>query len=184
VVKNDEGVEYGLMTKEKLQEAIVDTLEIQTDMGREIVKVALECVKLFDDKQQDYGSTNISASGEIGIAVRIQDKASRMRHILLKGMRGETGVKNEPLEDTYQDVANYGMIGMLLNRKVWPDGLEMNEGLGMLEDWDVWLEREVLAAKKESRPRPCVRCGQEVVDPLDPDEEYCSYCTYLAEKPD
>jgi hypothetical protein len=114
-----EYVDYEAMTKEDLQEAIEDTLEIQTDMGREIVKVALECVKLFDEKQLDYGSTNISASGEIGVAVRIQDKASRMRHILLKGMRGETGVKNEPLVDTYQDVANYGMIGMLLNRKVW-----------------------------------------------------------------
>lgn len=114
-----EGVEYEAMTKEDLQEAIEDTLEIQTDMGREIIKVALECVKLFDKKQLDYGSTNISASGEMGVAVRIQDKASRMRHILLKGMRGEEGVNNEPLADTYQDVANYGMIGMLLNRGHW-----------------------------------------------------------------
>jgi len=105
--------------RDKLAANIADGLELKTDMGREIVKVALECVKLFDEKQQDYGSTNISASGEIGVAVRIQDKASRMRHILLKGMCGETGVKNEPLADTYQDVANYGMIGMLLNRKVW-----------------------------------------------------------------
>tara|TARA_Y100000310_G_C20148847_1_gene563720 strand:- start:153 stop:512 length:360 start_codon:yes stop_codon:yes gene_type:complete len=116
---NDDGVDYVPMTKEEVQEAIEDTLEIQTDMGREIVKVALECVKLFDEKQLDYGSTNISASGEIGVAVRIQDKASRMRHILLKGMRGEKGVNNEPLVDTYQDVANYGMIGMLLNRGHW-----------------------------------------------------------------
>jgi len=105
--------------KDKLASNIADGLDLKTDMGREIVKVALECVKLFDEKQLDYGSTNISASGEIGVAVRIQDKASRMRHILLKGMRGETGVKNEPLVDTYQDVANYGMIGMLLNRDLW-----------------------------------------------------------------
>ncbi len=119
MMTNDDGVDYVPMTKEEVQEAIEDTLEIQTDMGREIVKVALECVKLFDEKQLDYGSTNISASGEIGVAVRIQDKASRMRHILLKGMRGEKGVNNEPLVDTYQDVANYGMIGMLLNRGHW-----------------------------------------------------------------
>jgi len=105
--------------RDKLATNIVEGLELKTDMGREIVKVALECMKLFDDKQQDYGSTNISASGEIGVAVRLQDKVSRMRHILLKGMRGENGINNEPLADTYQDVANYGMIGMLLNRKVW-----------------------------------------------------------------
>jgi len=105
--------------RDKLASNIADGLDLKTDMGREIVKVALECIKLFDDKQQDYGSTNISASGEIGVAVRLQDKASRMRHILLKGMRGEKGVNNEPLVDTYQDVANYGMIGMLLNRGHW-----------------------------------------------------------------
>ena len=107
------------MDKGKLATVVVEGLDIKTDMGREIVKVALECIKLFDDKQQDYGSSNIAASGEIGVAVRLQDKVSRMRHILLKGMRGESGVNNEPLVDSYQDTANYGMIGMLLNRKVW-----------------------------------------------------------------
>ena len=93
--------------RDKLAANIADGLDLKTDM------------KLFDEKQLDYGSTNISASGEIGVAVRLQDKASRMRHILLKGIRGEKGVNNEPLADTYQDVANYGMIGMLLNRDLW-----------------------------------------------------------------
>ena len=104
---------------ERVASTVVEGLNVQTDMGREIVKVALECIKLFDDKQLDYGSSNIAASGEIGIAVRLQDKVSRMRHILVKGMCGDDGVNNEPLVDSYQDAANYGMIGMLLNRKVW-----------------------------------------------------------------
>ena len=108
-----------MMYRDELAARIAESLELKTDMGREIVKVALECMKLFDDKQQDYGSTNISASGEIGVAVRLQDKVSRMRHILLKQMCGENGVNNESLADTYQDVANYGMIGMLLNRNLW-----------------------------------------------------------------
>ncbi len=108
-----------MMNRDELAARIAESLELKTDMGREIVKVALECMKLFDDKQQDYGSTNISASGEIGVAVRLQDKVSRMRHILLKQMCGENGVNNESLADTYQDVANYGMIGMLLNRNLW-----------------------------------------------------------------
>ena len=108
-----------MMNRDELAARIAESLELKTDMGREIVKVALECMKLFDDKQQDYGSTNISASGEIGVAVRLQDKVSRMRHILLKQMCGENGVNNESLADTYQDVANYGMIGMLMNRNLW-----------------------------------------------------------------
>ena len=105
--------------RDKLTETIVDGLEIKTDMGREIVSVALDCIKLFDDKQQDYGSDNISASGEIGIAVRLQDKVARMRHILLKALRGDNKVNNESLADTYKDVANYGLIGWILNKGKW-----------------------------------------------------------------
>ena len=104
---------------ERVASTVVEGLNVQTDMGREIVKVALECIKLFDEKQLDYGSSNIATSGEMGVAVRLQDKVSRMRHILLKQMCGENGVNNESLADTYQDVANYGMIGMLLNRNLW-----------------------------------------------------------------
>ena len=104
---------------ERVASTVVEGLNVQTAMGREIVQVALECIKLFDETQLDYGSSNIAASGEIGIAVRLQDKVSRMRHILLKGMRGNGEVNNEPLVDSYQDAANYGMIGMLLNRKIW-----------------------------------------------------------------
>jgi len=105
--------------RDKLTATIVEGLEIKTDMGRAIVSVALDCIKLFDDKQQDYGSDNILASGEIGIAVRLQDKVARMRHILLKALRGDNKVNNEPLADTYQDIANYGLIGMLLNKGKW-----------------------------------------------------------------
>tara|TARA_R100000234_G_C4962699_1_gene162480 strand:- start:263 stop:592 length:330 start_codon:yes stop_codon:yes gene_type:complete len=108
------------MNNQELQRQIEEGLKIQTDMGKEVIKVALECIQLFDKKQQDYGSSNIGISGEIGIQVRLQDKVSRMRHLLEKRMR-EPGMRinNESLDDTYQDVANYGMIGMLLSRKKW-----------------------------------------------------------------
>mgnify|MGYP003111114988 CR=1 FL=1 len=103
-----------------LAKQIEDGLNIQTDMGREVIKVALECIELFDRKQQDYGSSNIGISGEIGIQVRLQDKVSRMRHLLNKRMQDpEMKINNESLDDTYQDVANYGLIGMLLSRGKW-----------------------------------------------------------------
>lgn len=104
---------------EKVAAAVVAGLDIKTDMGREIVKVALECMKLFDDKQQDYGSANIQMSGELGVACRLQDKASRIRHILMKQLKGDTKINYESLEDAYIDVANIGMIGMLLSRNLW-----------------------------------------------------------------
>ncbi len=105
--------------KDKLASNIADGLDLKTDMGREIVKVALECMKLFDDKQQDYGSANILMTGELGVACRLQDKASRIRHILIKQLKGDTKINYESLEDAYIDVANIGMIGMLLSRNLW-----------------------------------------------------------------
>ena len=103
-----------------LEREIKESLGVKTVMGEEIIRVALECIELFDLKQQDYGSSNIGISGEVGVQVRLQDKVSRMRHLLEKRMREpDMKVNNESLGDTYQDVANYGMIGMLLDRGLW-----------------------------------------------------------------
>ena len=96
-----------------------DILGIQTEMGVEQLRAACECVQLFDTKQMDYGSTNIAACGEMGIAVRLQDKVSRMRNLLLKELKNEGNANHEPLEDTYKDAANYAMIGLLLRRGLW-----------------------------------------------------------------
>ena len=103
---------------------ITDILGIKTAMGVEQLRAALECVQLFDTKQ-DYGSDNISSNGELGIAVRLQDKVSRMRHILLKELTAQEKsahvfkANHESLEDTYKDAANYALIGLLLQRKRW-----------------------------------------------------------------
>ena len=98
---------------------LVDILEIKTEMGSEMVRAAMECLRLFDTKQLDYGSSNISSSGELGIAVRLQDKVSRMRHILIKEIQDRQPINHESLEDTYKDAANYALIGLLLQRKRW-----------------------------------------------------------------
>ena len=63
-------------------------------------------------------TVNISFSGELGIAVRTQDKVCRLRHILGKG--GE--VNHEAKRDTYMDMANYGLIGMMLDDGSWLKG--------------------------------------------------------------
>ena len=100
-------------------------LGVRTEMGVEMVRAAMECVQLFDTKQQDYGSDNISSNGELGIAVRLQDKVSRMRHILLKELAVQERsaqvfkTNHEALEDSFKDAANYALIGLLLRRKKW-----------------------------------------------------------------
>ena len=98
---------------------VQDILGIETEMGTEQLRAACECVQLFDTKQMDYGSTNIAACGELDIAVRLQDKVSRMQNLLLKELKGGGGVNHESLEDTYKDAANYGMIGLILKRGLW-----------------------------------------------------------------
>ena len=104
---------------------ISTALGVRTEMGVEMVRAAMECVQLFDTKQQDYGSDNISSNGELGIAVRLQDKVSRMRHILLKELAQQERsaqvfkTNHEALEDSFKDAANYALIGLLLRRKKW-----------------------------------------------------------------
>ena len=104
---------------------ISTALGVRTEMGVEMVRAAMECVQLFDTKQQDYGSDNISSNGELGIAVRLQDKVSRMRHILLKELAVQESsaqmfkTNHEALEDSFKDAANYALIGLLLRRKKW-----------------------------------------------------------------
>ena len=107
------------MGQELNKKHLSEGLDLQTEMGVEFLRLSLECVKLFDSKQVDYGSSNISMNGELGVMVRTQDKVSRMRNILLKQLSGESEVNHESLEDTYRDLANYGIIGLMLNKGIW-----------------------------------------------------------------
>ena len=96
---------------------IEEDLMLRTGQGKRALKLALEGVQLLDRKQLDYGPNNILYSGEMGIIVRCQDKICRLRHLLEKG--GDA--QNESLEDSYRDLANYGIIGMMLHRWEWED---------------------------------------------------------------
>lgn len=108
-------------SRTQLAEQIANQLNLKTEISRDFVASFLELAVLFDKKQQDYGSTNISTTGELGVMVRTQDKVSRIRNLLMKEMRGQgaDGAQNEPLEDSWKDMANYGVIGLMLRRGVW-----------------------------------------------------------------
>lgn len=75
-------------------------------------------------KQADYGPGNIAGTGRVGLATRIFDKTSRLMR--LTGFMTDTGEfvggrdpANESLEDTYMDLAVYGVIARLFQRGVW-----------------------------------------------------------------
>ena len=89
--------------------------DIQTDMGREALKVALECVALLDRKQRDYGSENISGFGEFGVMVRLADKQARLKRLLTNSI----APSNESIEDTYIDMVNYPILALLVRRNIW-----------------------------------------------------------------
>jgi hypothetical protein len=93
-------------------------LGLETSQGKRALALALECIQLLDSKQQDYGPHNISYSGELGIAVRQQDKVCRLKHLLGKG--GDA--RHESKRDTYMDMANYGLIGLMLDDGTWTEG--------------------------------------------------------------
>lgn len=80
-----------------------------------------EAWHLMMRKQQDYGPHAISrAPGGplMGIAVRLHDKISRLAHLL--DSDNDLMPENETLRDTMMDIANYGVIGMMVIDKKWP----------------------------------------------------------------
>lgn len=95
--------------------AIADQLGLQTHQARECLKHVLENVQVIDAKQLDYGPSNIENTGEIGCAVRAQDKVSRLLHLLLKS----TAPKNESIEDSWRDLANYSTIALVVREGAW-----------------------------------------------------------------
>jgi hypothetical protein len=88
--------------------------DIQTDMGRAALVISIENVATLDRKQRDYGSRNISEFGEIGILMRVWDKICR-----LKNLMGKENPKNESIDDSWLDMANYAIIAILVRRGIW-----------------------------------------------------------------
>jgi hypothetical protein len=108
-----------MINTDALADKLHEELGLKTEMGREYLRAILPLAQLMDRKQQDYGSSNISLNGELGVMVRSQDKVSRLRNLLTKEMKGDLAVNNESVEDSWADLANYGVIGLLLRSGKW-----------------------------------------------------------------
>ena len=83
--------------------------------------------KLFDlliSKHKDYGPKNISQSpgGPLnGLRVRMWDKLARINN-LVEYMEDTKGFQpqHESLEDSFKDMANYAIIGLMVLQGKWP----------------------------------------------------------------
>ena len=85
----------------------------------DVYDVFAELETLLLSKHKDYGPLNIAKSpgGPInGLRVRIWDKIARINHLVDKGTKAE----HESLEDSFKDLANYAIIGMMVMRGKWP----------------------------------------------------------------
>lgn len=90
--------------------------------------------EIHDAKRHDYASdedrfSNLMLSEMAGIPawkgclVRMSDKFSRLTEFAKKG---EFEVKDENVEDTFMDMANYSIIGLILYLRM-KDGLKSSE---------------------------------------------------------
>jgi hypothetical protein len=77
-----------------------------------------ELAELLLSKHHDYGPRNISDSpgGPInGLRVRMHDKLARINNLVDSARNPE----HESLEDSFKDMANYAIIGLLVLRGKW-----------------------------------------------------------------
>jgi hypothetical protein len=98
------------------------------ELSNEFKSIQKEMYEMFARKHMDYGLNNIALGGDIlnntedkafsltGLTIRLTDKISRLKNLLING---KNFVKGEGMEDTFIDIANYGIIGLLVGRDKW-----------------------------------------------------------------
>ena len=97
------------------------------ELSDEFKKIQDEMYEMFARKHMDYGLNNIALGGDLkdeadkkfsltGLCIRLTDKISRLKNLL---SNGKNYVKGEGMEDTFIDIANYGIIGLLVGRDKW-----------------------------------------------------------------
>ena len=115
------------IAEDEINQTITIFEEEYPELSKEFKNIQEEMYEMFARKHMDYGLNNISLGGDLknpndkkfsltGLAIRLTDKISRLRNLLTNG---KNYVKGESMEDTFIDVANYGIIGMLVGRDKW-----------------------------------------------------------------
>jgi len=96
-----------------------DTSAIREDnLSIYLYNLAEELTELLLSKHRDYGPKNISDApgGALnGLRVRMHDKLARINNLVDSGSSPE----HESLEDSFKDMANYAIIGLLVLREQW-----------------------------------------------------------------
>ena len=97
------------------------------EMTKEFKRLQREQYVLFLHKQHDYGPGNISVGTQLqteeeihlsltGLWFRINDKCQRLKTMLMGGRKSAV---DEPLEDAYLDISNYGIMATIVKNGKW-----------------------------------------------------------------
>ena len=116
-------------TRQYTRNDVVEEMEQEwPEMTEEFRKIQREQYVLFLHKQHDYGPGNISVGTDLqtkeeiklsltGLWFRMNDKLQRVKTLLLGEKKSV--VKDEPLEDAYLDISNYGIMATIVSRGKW-----------------------------------------------------------------
>ena len=123
---------FGNMKKKKTiknsKDNAIEVFELEYPiLADEFRQIQKEMYEMFARKHMDYGLNNIALGGDLnndddkkfsltGLCIRLTDKISRLKNLLVNG---RSFVKGEGMEDTFIDIANYGIIGLLVGRDKW-----------------------------------------------------------------
>lgn len=105
--------------------------QIESEMEANVNAIIARLKEVLLKKHQDYGPLNIAHApgGPInGLRVRMYDKLARINNLYEKG--GDTP-NYESLEDSFIDLANYAIIGILVQNGQWsgiPDKIARANG--------------------------------------------------------
>ena len=109
--------------------SIVELMEKEwPEMTNEFKRLQREQYLLFCKKQHDYGPGNISVGTQLqteadvklsltGLWFRMNDKIQRLKTLLMGNK--ESAVVDEPIEDAYLDVSNYGIMATIVKNGKW-----------------------------------------------------------------
>ena len=113
----------------KKNDDIVTMMEKEwPEMTAEFRRLQREQYELFLHKQHDYGPGNISVGTQLqtpeeiqlsltGLWFRMNDKIQRLKNLLMSGR--DNAVENEPMEDAFLDVSNYGIMATIVKNGKW-----------------------------------------------------------------
>ena len=113
--------------KYECADAYISMEQKYPEMISEFEHITHDMLQLFCMKQQDYGPKNIGMGAEVvdtdgqvklslmALSIRINDKVQRLLNLTTTDKKPN----NESLEDTFIDIANYAVMSIIVQRKLW-----------------------------------------------------------------